>query len=127
MKQRHAGTDGCSVLLSALAALALAVPTAQAKLPLRQCVVLAVAARCGTLSVPEDRAQPAGRTIGLRVVVIPSRIKPARTDAFTYLAGGPGGAARSEPIPSSTYKPTRASRGVNRAHRTPGRDDFVDI
>jgi len=88
------------VLLSALAALVLAVPTAQAKLPLRQCVVLAVAARCGTLTVPENRTQPAGRTIGLRVVVIPSRLKPARPDAFTYLAGGPGGAAASE-MPSA--------------------------
>jgi len=100
MKRQHAGTDGCSVLLSALAALVLAVPTAQAKLPLRQCVVLAVTARCGTLTVPENRAQPAGRTIGLRVVVIPSRLKPARPDAFTYLAGGPGGAAASE-MPAS--------------------------
>jgi pimeloyl-ACP methyl ester carboxylesterase len=50
--------------------------------------------------VPEDRAQPAGRTIALRVVVIPSRSKPARPDAFTYLAGGPGGAAASE-MPSA--------------------------
>jgi pimeloyl-ACP methyl ester carboxylesterase len=88
------------MVLSVIAALTLAVPAAQAKLPLRPCVVQAVNARCGTLVVPEDRARPAGRTIGLRVVVIPSRTKPARPDAFTYLAGGPGGAAATE-MPSA--------------------------
>jgi pimeloyl-ACP methyl ester carboxylesterase len=43
--------------------------------------------------VPEDRAKPNGRTIRLNVVVLPALSKPARTDAFTYLAGGPGEAA----------------------------------
>ena len=84
------------MVLSVIAALTLAVPTAHAKLPLRPCVVQAIAARCGTLVVPENRARPAGRTIALRVVVLPSRTKPARSDAFTYLAGGPGGAAAQE-------------------------------
>lgn len=52
-----------------------------------------MSARCGTLLVPENRAKPEGRRIELKVVVIPSRRKPAAPDAFTYLAGGPGGAA----------------------------------
>ena len=41
-----------------------------------------------------------GRKIGLNVVVIPSLKQPAARDAFTYLAGGPGGAAATE-MPAS--------------------------
>ena len=50
-------------------------------------------ARCGTFVVPENRAKPNDRTIGLHVVVLPAFSKPAREDAVTYLAGGPGQAA----------------------------------
>jgi len=85
------------VLVAALAATAIA---AHPALPLRRCLAQGVAARCGTLTVPEDRTRPGGRTIGLRVVVIPSQSKPARPDAFTYLAGGPGGSAATE-MPST--------------------------
>ena len=60
---------------------------------MKPCTVRGYSARCGTLLVPENRARPAGRKIGLRVVVVPSWRKPARPDAFTYLAGGPGAAA----------------------------------
>jgi pimeloyl-ACP methyl ester carboxylesterase len=81
------------MLAQALAAVLAAAPTVQARLPLRPCIVQGVPARCGTLVVPEDRTKPAGRTIALRVVVVPSRVKPTRPDEFTYLAGGPGGAA----------------------------------
>lgn len=60
------------------------------------CVVQQVEARCTELTVPEDRARPGGRRIRLRVVILPARARPALPDAFTYLAGGPGGAAASE-------------------------------
>lgn len=80
------------MILAAAAALALAAPQAPA-LTLKPCVVQTVAARCGTMTVAENRAKPGGRKIGLHVVVIPSRLKPARRDAFTFLAGGPGSAA----------------------------------
>ena len=40
--------------------------------PPEPCVVDGVDARCGTFVVPENRAKPDGRTIGLRVVVLPS-------------------------------------------------------
>ncbi|HEU4528746.1 MAG TPA: alpha/beta fold hydrolase [Actinomycetota bacterium] len=66
---------------------------AQYPWPPEPCVVQGIDARCGTLVVPENRAKPNGRTIGLNVVVLPARSKPARTDAVTYLAGGPGEAA----------------------------------
>lgn len=61
--------------------------------PPEPCVVQGIDARCGTFLVPEDRAEPNGRRIGLNVVVLPAFSKPARPDAVTFLAGGPGEAA----------------------------------
>jgi pimeloyl-ACP methyl ester carboxylesterase len=49
-------------------------------------------ALCGTLTVPEDPWTGGGRTIDLRVAVIPAEVdEPA--GAVVFLAGGPGGAA----------------------------------
>jgi pimeloyl-ACP methyl ester carboxylesterase len=45
---------------------------------------------CGTLEVPEDRSNPSGRTIGLRVAVIPAEAGTPGPDAFFAVAGGPG-------------------------------------
>jgi pimeloyl-ACP methyl ester carboxylesterase len=59
-------------------------------------VVQGVPAKCGTLLVPENRDTGLGPRISLRIVVVPSRRKPARPDAFTYLAGGPGSAATEQ-------------------------------
>ena len=84
------------MLATALAILLAAATTSQAKLPLRACVVQGVPAKCGTLLVPENRDTGVGLRIGLRVVVVPARVKPARPDAFAYLAGGPGGAATEQ-------------------------------
>lgn len=52
-----------------------------------------VAARCGWLEVPENRAEPNGRKLRLHVAVIPSlRLQPA-PDPLFVLSGGPGQAA----------------------------------
>ena len=52
-----------------------------------------VAARCGWLSVPENREQPEGKQVRLHVAVIPSlRLEPAGDPLFV-LSGGPGQAA----------------------------------
>jgi pimeloyl-ACP methyl ester carboxylesterase len=48
-------------------------------------------ALCGTLKVPEDRSEPSGRQIGLRVAVVPAA-GTAASDAFVAIAGGPGDA-----------------------------------
>jgi pimeloyl-ACP methyl ester carboxylesterase len=64
--------------------------------PPEPCVVEGIDARCGTLVVPENRAKPNGRTIGLHVVVLPAFSEPARKDAVAYLAGGPGAAATDD-------------------------------
>ena len=65
--------------------------SAKKRLELRPCKVVDVAEplRCGELVVPEDRARARGRTISLRVVVLPatgSRILPP----LYSLDGGPG-------------------------------------
>jgi pimeloyl-ACP methyl ester carboxylesterase len=66
--------------------------------PPEPCVIQGSDARCGTFVVPESRGKPDGRTIGLRVVVLPASSTPARTDAVTWLAGGPGDAATEEAL-----------------------------
>jgi pimeloyl-ACP methyl ester carboxylesterase len=53
-----------------------------------------VAARCGTLEVPEDPDAPGGRRIGLAVAVIPAISTRAQPDPLFLLAGGPGQGAR---------------------------------
>lgn len=53
-----------------------------------------VAARCGTLQVPEDRAKPAGRKLSLAIAVIDAESPRAAPDPVFVLAGGPGQAVR---------------------------------
>ncbi len=52
--------------------------------------------RCGTLRVLENRAEPGGRTINLKVVVVKASSSTPAPDPVFYLSGGPGGAAASE-------------------------------
>jgi pimeloyl-ACP methyl ester carboxylesterase len=66
--------------------------------PPEPCVVQGVDARCGTFRVPEDRAEPDGRTIGLRVVVLPAPLEANAHVALAYLAGGPGDAATEQAL-----------------------------
>ena len=54
---------------------------------------VSVPARCGSLTVFEDRAAAAGRTLDLEVVVIPAVSDNADPDPLFFLAGGPGQAA----------------------------------
>ena len=68
---------------------------AQPPLDLADCRLdgVPVPARCGTLTVFEDRAADAGRTIDLKIVVIPAVSDKAEPDPLFFLAGGPGQAA----------------------------------
>jgi len=52
-----------------------------------------LAAECGTLSVPENPADPAGRQIELRVAVLRARGRNPASDPLFFLTGGPGQAA----------------------------------
>lgn len=88
-------------LLPWLVALAFcsAIESAAAPLALEDCRLRSdlgggsVAARCGWLSVPENREQPGGKQVRLHVAVLPSlRLEPAGDPLFV-LSGGPGQAA----------------------------------
>lgn len=87
-------------LALSLAACAAPPPGAAAdRLPLSDCTLSAagmrsgVEARCGTLTVPENRADPQGRQIDLRVVVVKAVSRNPEPDPLFLLAGGPGEAA----------------------------------
>ena len=54
---------------------------------------LPVTARCGELAVPENRARPDRRRIGIFVAVLPANTVAPRPDPLIILAGGPGQAA----------------------------------
>lgn len=67
-------------------------------IPLEDCPLISptgeqVDARCGTLTVPEDRSNPTGRQIGLNVVLIPAIKRDPAPDPLFLLAGGPGQSA----------------------------------
>ena len=87
--------------LSVLAALiAFAVPAAAADSPpsltLKPCRLehparmLALSAECGTLTVPENPANPAGRTIDLYIARVPAINLNKKPDPLFLIAGGPG-------------------------------------
>jgi pimeloyl-ACP methyl ester carboxylesterase len=54
---------------------------------------LATAAQCGTLSVPENRTQSAGRSIDIAVTLLPANTLDPKADPLFLLAGGPGQSA----------------------------------
>lgn len=58
-----------------------------------------VAARCGTLTVPEDRENPQGRQIDLKVAVLEAVSREPAPDPLFLLAGGPGQAATEAFLP----------------------------
>jgi pimeloyl-ACP methyl ester carboxylesterase len=51
--------------------------------------------RCGTLTVPEDRARPDGPAVRLPVAIARAAQTPALADPVLYLSGGPGSPALS--------------------------------
>ncbi|MDQ4079899.1 MAG: alpha/beta hydrolase, partial [Gemmatimonadota bacterium] len=90
--------------------------SADAQLATRACRLagLAEEVRCATVEVPEDRETRNGRTIGLRVVVLPSRAQtegPRHT--LFYLVGGPGLAATPlTDLVASAHAMTRATHDI---------------
>lgn len=52
-----------------------------------------LAARCGALRVPEDRSRTDGRSIDLRIAVVPAVSRDPAPDPLVFLTGGPGQAA----------------------------------
>lgn len=80
---------------SLLAGCQAAVDASTTRPVLERCHVPGVDAetRCGTYTVHEDREAGAGRTIDLRVVVVPAVRPDPEPDPVFFLAGGPGQAA----------------------------------
>lgn len=67
-------------------------------IPLEKCALVSprgtqTDARCGVLTVPEDRANPGGRQIDLNIAVIPAIKRNPDPDPLFLLAGGPGQSA----------------------------------
>jgi pimeloyl-ACP methyl ester carboxylesterase len=82
--------------------------------PLVKCALPGnVDARCGTFRVPVDRARPDGRTISLRVAVVPARDGGTKADPVVYITGGPGGSATADAAGMlSIFSAANASRDI---------------
>lgn len=108
-----AASSAASLIALSLASCGGASPTpgGTSVLPLSSCVVQAVAATCGSLSVPENPGLPTGRHISIRVVVVPASRAHRAADPLFYFAGGPGGAASD-----SVQWAAKTFRGFNESH-----------
>ena len=74
---------------------------------------LSTAAWCMAFPVPENRADPHGRMITLKLAVLRSSAQVANKDMLVFLAGGPGQAATdSAGAIASMLAPLRAHRDV---------------
>ncbi|HEY2515322.1 MAG TPA: alpha/beta fold hydrolase [Polyangiaceae bacterium] len=67
-------------------------------------------AKCGTAHVFENRASQRGRTIALKVVVVPAAQSHALPDPVVVVAGGPGEAATDEVPVVADFVKTSATR-----------------
>ncbi|HET7674511.1 MAG TPA: alpha/beta fold hydrolase [Gammaproteobacteria bacterium] len=89
----------CAAMLIAAGANADAAEPATAAISFHTCElratrgITAEKARCGTLTVPEDRAKPHGRQIKLFVAVLPALAAKPAPDPLFFIAGGPGESA----------------------------------
>ncbi|HET6275541.1 MAG TPA: alpha/beta hydrolase [Candidatus Cybelea sp.] len=68
-------------------------------------------ARCGRLTVPEDRRHAGKRTISLAVAIVPAASQSPKSDPIVWLAGGPGDDAITE-IPMALAGKLNADRDV---------------
>ena len=86
-----------------------------AELVLEPCEIpgLTVAARCGTYEVFEDREAASGRTIPLRVVVLPATGDDPEPDPLVFFAGGPGGSSvEAAPALATFYAEEHRRRAI---------------
>jgi len=88
-------------------------------LPLTECqlsrrdVNVTARARCGTLTVPENPADPAGRQIALNVAVVPAISRTPQPDPLFILVGGPGQAAvETYPAMAQSWRRVREQRDI---------------
>ncbi|RPI33653.1 MAG: alpha/beta fold hydrolase, partial [Chloroflexota bacterium] len=70
-------------------------------------------AKCGTLTVYENREAGSGRQIDLRIAVIPSISRNPAPDPLFFLTGGPGQAAtESFPVMASAFERIQQKRDI---------------
>lgn len=93
---------------------------------------LSTAAWCAPFQVPEDRANPQGRKIALRLAVVRSSAQVPADDMLAFIAGGPGqSATESYPAIAAAMAPLLAhrnlllldQRGTGGSHPLSCRDD----
>ncbi len=76
-------------------------------------LAMRVEAKCGTLTVPEDRSRPDGRQIDLNIAVIPAVSRNPQPDPLFFLTGGPGqAAAETYPQLSSAFETINRKRDI---------------
>ncbi len=72
-----------------------------------------LAARCGTLSVYENRAAQSGRQIALRIAILPATSRTPAADPFVFITGGPGEAATQDYVlVSSAFERINEKRDI---------------
>ena len=88
-------------------------------LPLEACrlstpgLTVSVPARCGVLTVPENRDDPDGRRIDLNVAVVPAVDRVPQPDPLFILVGGPGQAAvEVYPAVATSFSALRRTRDI---------------
>ena len=128
MPMRHAGW---ATTLVAIGACAVNVGLAQSALPSTPCRVagLEEQVRCATVEVPENRTVTGGRTITLRVVILPSRASEnAPRQALFYVVGGPGlGATSLADLVAASHSTTRSTHDIVLVdHRGTGGSSALD-
>lgn len=73
---------------------------------------MVVEAQCTTLQVPENHAQPQGRSISLSIAWLPAK-SDAAPDPVFFIAGGPGQSARDSFVPLlGQFRELRAKHDV---------------
>jgi pimeloyl-ACP methyl ester carboxylesterase len=88
---------------------------ALAAMPLAPCHIegLSEEVLCGTHRVFEDRAARSGRTIDLKVAVVPALRREKAEDPLFVLAGGPGqGATKYGPLVPLAFREVRKTRDI---------------
>jgi hypothetical protein len=94
MRPLHLAVVAAIVFGLGAAAWLLRQPPPVGTLARRMCLgVPARGARCATLTVPENPRDTSGRTIPLRIVILPATGFDPAADPVFVLAGGPGEAA----------------------------------
>lgn len=90
-------------------------PLALAALPLSPCHIEGFPEKvlCGSHRVFEDRAARSGRTIDLKIAVVPALRRESADDPLFVLAGGPGqGATKYGPLIPAAFREVRKTRDI---------------